>query len=217
MKGDEEFKSTLRIYKIGGIIIAALFLFGIIYAVVTREKAPEQPIIPVVPAAQPTSVPPEPTAEIIIQNITNQTLQNISNATANASAQENITVPTAKPVGPAVLNVSWATVNITFPATLKRESSLYTAYEYIEIMEADGTPITNGEQFDISFILDDHKGHKGELVANYEKQKWLISLMLPNKGSYTLTVKIVCKDQQGYCLRLYGKGSAQKSIDFDVV
>lgn len=215
---EEELQDSIKIYKIVGIVIAILFLIGIIYAVMSREKAP-QPSIPeptLMPSPQPTPVATPTPMPIVQENITaigNITTipepQNISVTNETLNQTQNQTT---------VTNYSWDTLTINFPDTLQKIPSGLNSYHYIEILEADGTPITNEEDFIVSVIVDSGYGRKTEPIATFENKKWLIALLLANKGSYTLTLTVSCENKfSGHCLRLYTDDSVQKTATLEVV
>ncbi len=220
---DQEIKDTLRIYKIAGPVIIIILLIGILYA--TLHKAPQphptpQPAViptpPHIPEKAQLEVKPTP----IPLNITRQTTLNASQnatlniSTENAANQTNATAPTPAPKS---IKLAWEGITITFPDSLKKIPIGGRTHYYIEILEADGTPVTNGEQFDLSFILNDHHGRDAEIKPSFENNKWLIDIIVASYGSYTLTVTITCADKNGYCKRLYSDGSTQKSTELEVV
>jgi len=228
MESEKEFKAELKeslpIYKITGIVIGVLLLIGIIFALITEFRPhKQQPIAPkvepTIPTLMPTAAPNQ------TQNLTENVTTNISspavptmtiNTTANITNVTAITTP-APEATKAPVNYNWSTILINFPEKLKKIPSNLTSYHYIEILEGDGTPVTNGEQFDIKFILDDHHGRTTEIKENYESSKWLFQLLLPNPGIYTLKVIVSCEDKKGHCKRFYPPGSAEKTLDFEVV
>jgi hypothetical protein len=220
----EELKESLPIYKIAGIIIGVLLLIGVIFALITEFRPRETPIVSkVVPTSIPTQVPDiaPPT-----QNITETATPTIStvivpkiNATSNTTKITNttvVTIPTLQPTLAPEKN-SWSSITVNFPDKLKKITSNITSYHYIAILEGDRTPVTNGEQFEVAFFLDDHRGLISELKENYEGSRWLIQLLLPNPGTYTLKINVACADKNGYCKRFYPAGSVEKTFDFEVV
>jgi hypothetical protein len=219
----EELKESLPIYKIAGIIIGVLLLIGVIFALITEFRPHTAPVVSKV---VPTSIPtPVPNITAPTQNVNENVTPNISNVivantTINAAANiTNVTVITtpAPQSTMAPVNYSWGTIIINFPDKLKKIASNTTSYHYMEILEDDGTPVTNGEQFDIKFTLDDHLGRKTEIRENYENGKWLFQLLLPNPGKYTFTVIVSCEDKKGHCKRFYPAGRTEKTLDFEVV
>lgn len=225
---DEELDASLKMYKIAGVIIVLLLLIGVLYVVLKKEKPDEKPQTPVptvAPTAEPTIAPTQNISQSIAENRTvNKTADNLStNATSTTAEQNttrvtaaqllNLTVPT-----PTQVNYSWNGIKIAFPDTLKKIPSSKNSNQYIEILESDGTPVSNEEQFDVSFTYDNHYGKKTEVTPTYEKNKWLITLLISNKGSYTLIVTVKCEDKiGGHCRRFYGAGSAQGTSDFEVI
>jgi hypothetical protein len=221
----EELKEVLPIYKIAGIVIGVLLLVGIIFALITEFRPHKT--APAAPKVEPTPVSnmTEPNStqnftENVTTNITNATVQNITqhitNATQNVSNVTIIATPTPQPTL-ALANYSWSTIIINFPDKLKKVPSNSTSFHYIEILEGDGTPITNGEQFNIKFTLDDHYGRTSEIKQNYENGKWLFQLRLPNPGTYTLGVTVACADKNGHCKRFYTAGGTEKTLDVEVI
>ncbi len=218
MTDKAELAATIKIYKIVGIIFAVLIIFGITYSIVTREKAPEpKPIPEITPEPTPEKTPtpenvttPEPTITSMPEiNMTNQT--NITqNITINATP-----IPTATPA-PQTINYTWNGITVEFPDTMKRISVGVKSHHYITMTEPDGTLLTNGEQFELKFIQTS-AGHQTELIPSYESSKWLISLLISNKGISTITVTITCSDKNGHCQRLYGQGSIEKTTIIEVV
>lgn len=226
---NEELKTTFRIYKIAGVIIVLLLLIGVLYAIVksmtekpTEAKPPAPSIVPTL-----APVPEQNITRNVTQNITaNKSISNVTaaqNITVNATPKENktnvtaaqllnLTVPT-----PAPVNYSWNAVKIAFPDTLKKIPSGKNSNQYIEVTEADGTPVANDEQFDISVALDDHHGKSTEIISTYENSKWLVTLLIANDGNYTLSLTVTCAPKKGHCKRFYGDGNAAKSTDFEVV
>jgi len=221
MESEKEFKeelnTTLRLYKVAGIVIAVLLLIGVFYAINTGFKAPkEKP--PVQEVKEPVQNITAPVQKITEQNIT-------QNATIEQNVTQNITQPPINvtnqtipvPENKTVVKYTWETMTVNFPSTLKKIPSNATTYHYIEILESDGTPATNGEQFKFAFELDDHYGRRTQLLANFEKSKWLVSTLLPNPGNYTFIVTVACEAKTGHCKRLYPEGGIEKSIDFEVI
>ncbi len=216
----DELKATLPLYKIAGGIILFLLILGIIVALVTEKKAPApQPIA--------AKITPPPVQENITVNLTDTNLTimpvtNVTNATINVaqnltnvtSDMPNLTVTPP----PAVYNYTWEAITITFPNTLKRITHTVTTHHYIDIKEADGTPVTNGEQFALLINFKDNFGRNTELKPSFENSKWLISTLIPNPGNYTLIVTLKCAEKKGHCQRLYDEtGSTAKSFDFEVI
>jgi hypothetical protein len=221
---DQEIKDAMKIYKIAGPIIIIILLIGIFYAVLQKEPAPQpvqQPIIQPPASEQPPAALPEPTPAAVPINTTpanvTTTQPVITQNTTNATSVPNITiVPTPIPA-PQVANLTWETITVTFPDTMKRIGAAIRSHQYIEILEGDGTPITNGEQFDLSFIIEGPQGKDAEVIPSFESNKWLITILLTNRGIYTLTVDIKCADKTGHCRRLYPEGSIQKSTSVEIV
>jgi len=227
MESEKEFKeelnTTLRLYKVAGIVIAVLLLIGVFYAINTGFKAPkEKP--PVQEIKEPVQNITAPVQNITEQNITQNVTQNVTieqNATKNITQNAtpinvtNQTIPA--PENKTVVKYTWETVTVNFPSTLKKLPPGATTHHYIEIIEADGTPATNGEQFYVVFLLDDHYGRTSEVIAGFENNKWLVTLILPNKGPYTLITSVKCADKNGHCKRLYPEGGIEKSTDFEVI
>src|SRR5574341_1156711 len=216
----EELKATLPLYKIAGGVILFLIILGIIVALITERKAP--PPQPVVAQITPPPVQENITVNLTethpnltITNMTNATItQNVTNLTINAT---NVTpVPTMAPTLPVAYNYTWDGITVTFPSSMKRISHTITSHHYINLREIDNTPISNDEQFKLLFKIDDHKGRESEVIPTYEKEQWLISLLLPNPGNYTLIVDISCEDKKGHCQRFYPEGNIQKSTEFEV-
>lgn len=226
MESEKEFKDELKeslpIYKIAGIVIGVLILVGIIFALITEYKGSPKPEVKAIPqpAAEPTPIQ-NITVPIAAQNITENVT--VSNATANLTAQnatQNVTIAATPTPRPTLItfNYTWDAITMNFPNSLKRISHTVTTHHYIEILEADGTPITNGEQFALLFNFKDNYGRTTELKPSYESSKWLISTLIPNPGNYTLIVTVECADKQGHCQRLYDEaGSTAKSFDFEVI
>ncbi|MEM3154300.1 MAG: hypothetical protein QW165_01900 [Candidatus Woesearchaeota archaeon] len=206
----EELKKSIPLYKIAATVITALLLFGIIFAIFTERGEKPAPA-PTQPTAAPTL---EPTVANTTQNITdNITIAPMpeTNITPNITANEtpNITpMPTATP---ALVNISWETVTVTFPNTLKRIPIGTTSHHYIDIRENDSTPITNGEQFKINIMIQDPQGRKSELKPNFESGKWLVTIITANTGNFTLFVNIACAEKKGYCHRFYDEN---KEVEF---
>lgn len=218
---DQEINDAMKIYKIAGPIIIIILLIGILYAVLQKEPAPQpvqQPIIQ--PPAQPVAQLPEPTpvtAPINITPINVTTTQPITTLNASNITNATITIEPTPIPAPRVANLTWDTITVAFPDTMKRISAATRSHQYIEILEGDGTPITNGEQFDLSFIIEDAQGKDAGVIPSFESNKWLITILLTNRGTYTLTVDIKCADKTGHCRRLYPAGSIQKSTTFEIV
>lgn len=224
MESEKEFKDELKqslpLYKIAGIVIAGLLILGIIVALITELKAPAPKPVPV---PEPTPVQ-NITAPNLTQNITENLTVNISNITNTTISNitqnaNNMTVnitPTPQPTQ-APVNLNWSTIVINFPGKLKKIPSNATTHHYIEILEGDGTPVTNGEQFDMAFDIDDHYGRRTQVLPTFEANKWLISLLLPNTGNYTLILTLTCAEKKGHCHRFYSTGSVQKEFEFEVV
>ncbi len=222
---DQEIKDAMKIYKIAGPVIIILLLIGIFYAVMQKEPAPQpvqQPIIqPPAPEQPPAAQLPEPTPVGVPINTTpvnvTTTQPVIAQNTTNATSVPNITiVPTPIPA-PQVMNLTWDTITVTFPDTMKIIGAAIRSHQYIEILEGDGTPLTNGEQFDLSFIIEGPQGKDAEVIPSFENNKWLITILQTNRGTYTLTVDIKCAEKTGHCRRLYPEGSIQKSTSFEIV
>ncbi len=218
MTDKAELAATIKIYKIVGIIFAILIIFGITYSIMTREKAPEPKPTPEIkpePIPEVTPVPenvttPEPIITPIPVNVTNQT--NITqNITISATPE-----PTPTPA-PQTFNYTWEGISVQFPDTLKRVNSGSTTHHYITITEADGTPVTNGEQFELKFIVDQQYGVDSELVPSFEAGKWLITLRLTNPGNILIKAQISCEEQKGHCQRLYPAGSTERTTTTEVV
>jgi hypothetical protein len=224
---NEELKKSLPIYKIAGIFIGILIMFGIIFAIVSERGEPKAK-----PAAQEIQKTPEPTpvnitpvnlsqnfTENVTINLTNASFKNETiNLTPNASNASNFTAtPAPTPQPSLAVNLTWEGVTVTFPDSLKRITHTSTSHHYVDIKEADGTPITNGEQFELLFNFKDNFGRNTELKSTFENSKWLISTLIPNPGNYTLILTIECADKQGHCLRRYPPGSVQKTMDFEVI
>lgn len=214
-----ELEASKKLYKIAGIAIVVLILIGILFVLLTKEKQPEQMAAPKAPETvqETIQVPEEP--EVTQEPETTQapevtqapekiTVQNMTNVSITATP--TVAAPAAKG-----LNLSWDNLQINFPDTLKKILAGKNSYHHIEIIEGDGTPATNGEQFDISVTADDPFAEKVDVIPTYEYNKWLILLLLPNKGNYTLTVTVKC-ERTGHCQKFY-TGSVQKSMDFEVV
>ena len=208
----------MRIYKIAGPVIIIILLIGVLYAVFKPEApAPIPPPAPEpipTPEATPEPTPettptPEPTPAINITpaNITANITQNITNASV-------ISTPTPTP---QITNYTWEGIVINFPDSMKRISTSQKSHHYIEILESDGTPVTNGEQFELDFNINDVLGRETEAIATFENNKWLVSLLITNKGNYTFTVILDCEAQKGHCQRLYPPGNIQKSTTIEVV
>ncbi len=232
MESEKEFKDELKeslpIYKIAGIVIGVLILVGIIFALITeyRGPKPEAKAVPQ-PAAEPTPVQ-NITAPNLTQNFTENVTVNLTNATftnetinitPNATNATNVTIATPTPQ-PALIttNYTWDTITMAFPDSLKRITHTVVTHHYIDIKEADGTPLTNGEQFALLFNFKDNYGRNTELKPSFENSKWLISTLVPNPGNYTLIVTIECADKKGHCQRLYDEaGSTTKTFDFEVI
>ncbi len=90
------------------------------------------------------------------------------------------------------------------------------SYHYINITEGDDTPVTNGEQFDITVKITNPQGIQTTTTPTYEKQQWLVRLLLANKGTYTIEVEVKCEERKGHCFRLYPEGSAKKEHTFEL-
>jgi len=213
---DAELEASKKLYKIAGIAIVVLILIGILFVLLTKEKQPEQMAAPKAPEAMQAPVIQEPEVtqapEItqipeVTAPVENITVQNVTNASIEAT-------PTVAPNASAK-KLSWDNLQINFPDTLKKVLAGKNSYHHIEIIEGDGTPATNGEQFDISVTTIDPFRKAVDVIPTYEYNKWLILLLLPNKGNYTLTVEIKC-ERTGHCQKFY-TGSVQKSSDFEVV
>lgn len=216
----DELKQTLPLYKIAGGVILFLLILGIIVAVITERKAPApQPVV--------AKITPLPEQENVTVNLTDTNLTitpatNVTNATINVTQNltnltPNIPNLTVTPP-PAVYNYTWDGITVTFPNSMKRITHTVTTHHYIDVKEADGTPVTNGEQFVLSFNFKDNYGRNTELKPTFESSKWLISTLIPNPGNYTLIVTIKCADKKGHCQRLYDEtGSAQKTMAFEVI
>lgn len=223
MAKQQEITDVMKIYKIVGIIAVILLIIGIIYAFTRSAEEPkipekiEQEIIENITIEQNATIEDIKIENITIeQNITTE--QNTTNVTVeqNTTTEQNATIPTENKTTSGVIKYTWETVKIEFPDTLKRLSAGATTHHYITITEADGTPITNGEQFNLQFWLDQAYGSDSEVVSSFEGGKWLITLRLSNKGTYGIIVKITCEDQ-GYCYRFYPKGNIEKTQIFEVV
>jgi hypothetical protein len=194
---DQEIKDALKIYKIAGPIIIIILLIGVMYAVFKPAPEPIPQPMPI-PAATPEPTPettPEP-ANITPTNITTNMTQNITQPNITTNVTQNITLnvsATATPTPtPQVINYAWEGIVVNFP-------------------------VTNGEQFELDFFITDSQGKDTEVVATFESNKWLISLLITNKGNYTFTVALDCEAQKGHCQRLYPQGSTQKSTIVEVV
>jgi hypothetical protein len=230
MSEKQELEAAIKIYKITAIIFALLIIMGITYMIVTREKAPEPkptptPEVTPEPTPEPTpeatpapenattpepTITPTPTPEA---NITNQTI----NATPEPTPTANVTNQTITTPTPQAFSYTWDGINIEFPDTLKRVAVGQTSHHYIAITEADGTPLTNGEQFALKFILDYLYSADTELIPSFEAGKWLITLRPAGIGNVTLKVTIACEDQKGHCQRLYPEGSTEKTTNIEIV
>lgn len=227
MESEKDFKDELKqampIYKIAGIVIGVLLMFGIIFAIVSeRGDSKPKPSAQEIPKPEPTPV--NMTTINLSQNLTENVTVNLTNAsftneTINLTNATNISNFTATPTPQASLavNLTWEGVTVTFPDSLKRITHTATTHHYVDIKEADGTPITNGEQFELMFNFKDNFGRNTELKPTFENNKWLISTLIPNPANYTLILTIECADKQGHCLRRYPPGSVQKTMDFEVI
>ncbi len=222
---DQEVKDALKIYKIAGPVIIIILLIGVLYAVLHKPAQPmPQPVIqpPVEKTPEPAIIPQNITPELnltnvtITQNVTNQTQNVTQNITSNET-QINITVTATPTPTPQIISYTWEGITINFPESMKRIQSNQKSHNYIEILEVDGTPVTNGEQFDLDFFITDSQGKDTEVVATFESNKWLISLLLTNKSNYTITVKLDCEAQKGHCQRLYPPGNTQNTTIVEVV
>jgi len=174
---------------------------------------------------------PEP-INITPDNVTNAALNATENVTINASSLTNTTLNNATNTTPnmtvnltnqanittaQVVNLTWDGITINFPDTIKRVNSAIKSHHYIEILEKDATPLTNGEQFDMAFIIGDKLGRETEVIPNFENNKWLITLLITNEDNYTLTVSITCEEGKGHCQRFYPPGGVNKSTEVEVV
>jgi cytoskeletal protein RodZ len=221
----DELKQSLPIYKIAGIFIGILIMFGVIFAIVSEKGEPKlKPAVQeITPTAEPTPVNMTPIN--LSQNLTENITINLTNATnitinitPNATNVTNITQTTAPTPQPALaVNLTWERITVDFPSSLKRITHTSTSHHYVDIKEADGTPITNGEQFELLFNFKDNFGRNTELKSTFENSKWLISTLIPNPGNYTLILTIECADKQGHCQRRYPPGIVQKTMDFEVI
>jgi hypothetical protein len=218
---DQEIQDAMKIYKIAGPIIIIILLIGVLYAVFKPEAPAPAPIAPPAPIPEATPEPlpeqtptPEPSPEATPETSPtpeiNATPENITQEiTINASATPTPT--------PQVVNYTWEGITVNFPDSMKRITTSQKSHHYIEILESDNTPITNGEQFELDFTVEDNLGKDTELIATFEANKWLVSLLLTNKGNYTFTIKISCEEQKGHCQRLYPPGNTQKTTTVEVV
>lgn len=221
MESEKEFKDELKqampIYKIAGIVIGVLLMFGVIFAIVSERGEPKpKPVAQEIPKPEPTPI------LNITQNVTENVTLNISNATINITQNltnvSNVTIiPVPIPQPSLAVNLTWEGVTVTFPDSLKRITHTAISHHYVDVKEADGTPMTNGEQFKLLFNFKDNYGRNTELMPTFENSKWLISTLIPNPGNYTLILNIECADKQGHCLRRYPPGSVQKTMDFEVI
>jgi len=233
MESEKEFKeeinTALKLYKVAAIVIVLLLFIGVFYAIMTRPQPAKT--APPAPAAEQKNVS-EPVQNItqnisvnitqnvsvnitpnITQNVTQNITQNAQNVTLNVTAQ-NMTTPVNKT---PTVNLSWDKLAINFPEQLKKLSSSKANNIYIQILEADGTPVTNEEQFGLTFTVDDHRGIRTDAAPVFENSKWLITLRLASPGNYTLTASITCEGNTGHCRRFYGTGGLEKSADFEVI
>ncbi len=239
MESEKEFKeeinTALKLYKVAAIVIVLLLFIGVFYAIMTREKPQPAKTAPPAPAAEQKNVSEHIAGNItqnasvnvtqnisvnitpnMTKNITQNITQNVSkpqNATLNVTAQ-NTTTPVNKT---PTVNLSWDKLAINFPEQLKKLSSSKANNIYIQILEADGTPVTNEEQFGLTFTVDDHRGIRTDAAPVFENSKWLITLRLASPGNYTLTASITCEGNTGHCRRFYGTGGLEESADFEVI
>lgn len=222
-----------HIYKYVGIAVAILLIIGILYASMTGEE-PETPA----PMEEITSMddePAEPVAEPEPENVTEKPAENITAEPETSTTPENMTEPenatTPEPTNETQANQTapasqtetgareykWEDITIAFPDNLTTVPRAKNSYHYFNITEADGSPVANDEQFKITFTITSPQGQPSTVLTNYEKEQWLIRLTPSSAGTYQLSITVTCKDQQGYCQRLYGEGSQEASQLFDVV
>ena len=229
-----EISQVVKIYKIAGLVLVSLIIIGVIASVVMHYAARPSVEKKVVQDREPKAVEIvtlNETIEAVEQNLTNMTVENV---TQNISIQENVTVENI--TNQTTINMTngtkksdvalsaprfplnWSSIKIQFPETLKRVGSNANNFEYINVTEADRTPVSNGEQFKLEFTLFDPAGRPSFLLANYERDAWLLKLLLTNKGKYWLKVTVTCADKKGYCQRFYDtEGHAENSYAFEVV
>lgn len=232
-KKASELEQVVQIYKIAGTVLVALIVIGIIASLAyhfskapAKEPAPQvtQEVVEEVAQVEPQAPVEQNVTQNITQNTTQNVTQNVSvqNTTTQNASQQGMNLSVTKTVqgaGPKPhAPVNWTSMKIAFPDTLKRVPAGKNAYEYINITEGDGTPVTNGEQFELEFKLQDPQGRTSYLLPNYEREAWLLRLLLTNKGPYWLTVTARCEEKTGYCQRFYDTaGYAQNSFQFDVI
>ena len=226
---DKDIKDAMRIYKIAGPVIIIILLIGVLYAIFRPQPVmpsipqptPEQKImVEATPEPTQTSTPtPEtnitPTAQPNITQPANITQTNVTQTAT--PAPQNFTMNVSATATPQIIKYTWEGITANFSDTLKRITTTEKTHHYIEILEIDGTPITNGEQFELRFTFEDSQGRETELVATFESNKWLVSIMPTNKGNGTVIVDIDCEAQKGHCQRLYPPGSAKRTTTVEVV
>lgn len=187
----------------------------VIEAVETVEIAPEVPVIDENLTAQNVTEQVNETIETA-QNVIQTETINQSNQTNQSMTLEVTNTAQNTTNTSQVISYNFDQLTIKFPNTLNLIQAGKSTYHYVNITEADGTPVLNSEGFDVEVLAKIGNGQPSEIPPQSEKGQWLIGLYLTPAGTHYLTVTVKCKNGVNYCSRAYSGTSKTAQQQFIV-
>ena|GEM_PF-4929354 len=213
------FIAIAAIIAVGLLIAGGLELY---FTIAKREVAPTQTIPEPIEIVE--TQPIEPVQEVLVnETIVNETIpepitQNITKNETMNQTNQTMTLEVTNTANTTntsqVVSYNFDQITITFPDTLNHIQVGKSTYHYINITEADGTPVLNSEGFDVEVIAKIGNGQPSEVPTQSEKGQWLIGFYLTPAGTHQITVNVGCRSGVNYCSRIY-KGApktAQKQF-----